>query len=194
MLQNTRERKSSAEGIRKQVTNGVIPFGLSLSEIIDGLKRTKAPNILEAFGFLSIKHFRKGKLLKDYGLVSCRLVTQAFTQYLVDSLQDSTTYPMDAFKYHGSGTDNTAEANSQTALGTEVESRQAGTQVEGATANIYKSVATITYTASRSIVEHGLFSAATNGTMMDRSVFTAVPVENTDTIEFTYQLTAAAET
>jgi hypothetical protein len=142
---------------------------------------------------LSLRHFRGKQLLRDYGLVSCQKVTQAFTQYLVDSLQNSTTKPMDAFKYHASGTDNTAESNAQTALITEVETRQTGTQIEGTSSNIYKSVATITYSASRSIVEHGLFSASTAGTLMDRSVFTAVPVENLDTIEFTYQLTVNAE-
>lgn len=179
---------------RHLITNGELPAGLSIDKILDHLKQTRAPNILEAFGFLGLKHFRKGELLKDHGLVSCRLVTTAFANYIVDSLQNSTTTPMDVFKYHGSGTGTTAEANTQTALVTEVETRQTGTQIEGATANIFKTVATVTYSATRSITEHGLFSASTSGTMMDRSVFTAVPVEDTDTIEFTYQLTVNAET
>ncbi len=194
MLQCSNKGQSDAQKTRELIEQGILPEGLSLTKILAELKETKAPNILEAFGFLSLKHYRKGELLKDYGLVSCQLVTVAFTNYLVDALQDSTTYPMDVFKYHGSGTGTTAEANTQTALVTEVESRETGTQVEGATANIYKSVATETYTATRSITEHGLFSAVTSGTMLDRSVFTAVPVVATDTIEFTYQLTVNAET
>lgn len=179
---------------RRMIGNGIVPTGLSLNQILADLRKTKMPNILEMHGFLSAKHYRGGQLHKDLGLISCQLVTTAFAAYIVDSLQDSTATPMDAFEYHASGTGNTAEANTQTALVTEVETRQAGTQIEGATANIYRSVATVTYTATRSIVEHGLFSASSGGTMMDRSLFTAVPVVNTDTIEFTYQLTVNAET
>lgn len=194
MLQNRSKGKSGPEKTREKIVSGVVPYGLSFKQILNDLKATRADNGIEMFGFLSAKHFRDGKLFNDLGLVSCRLVTAAFTAYLVDSLQDSTTSPMDVFKYHGSGTDSTAEANTQTALGVEVETRATGTQIEGASINIFKSVATVTYTATRSIVEHGLFSASTAGTMMDRSVFTAVSVVDTDTIEFTYQLTVNAET
>jgi hypothetical protein len=193
MLQSTNQRNHSSFRTRARVELGILPKNKTLEDILYDLKITKKPNVLECFGFLSLRHFRGKQLLRDYGLVSCQKVTQAFTQYLVDSLQNSTTKPMDAFKYHASGTDNTAESNAQTALITEVETRQTGTQIEGTSSNIYKSVATITYSASRSIVEHGLFSASTAGTLMDRSVFTAVPVENLDTIEFTYQLTVNAE-
>lgn len=190
MLRNRNKIKNNPKETRQSILSGVLPKGLSLKRILKDLRNTRKPNNLEIFGFLSAKHSRLG----DLGLISCNLVTVAFTNYIVDSLQNSTTSPMDAFEYHASGTDNTAEANTQTALGVEVETRQAGTQVEGTTANIYKSVATVTYTATRSITEHGLFSASSAGTMMDRSVFTAVPVVNTDTIEYTYQLTVNAET
>ena len=144
-------------------------------------------------GFLSAVVTRKG-IAEDLGLLSCQKVTTAFAAYLVDSMQDSTTYPMAVFKYHGSGTGTTAEANSQTALVTEVETRATGTTIEGASANIYKSVATQAYTDTRAIAEHGLFSASSAGTMLDRSLLgTVVNVENTDEIEWTYQLTVSAE-
>jgi hypothetical protein len=128
--------------------------------------------------------------------VSVRLVTTAFAAYIVDSLQDSTTYPLDIFHYHASGTGTTAEANTQTALVTEVETRANGTSIEGASANIFKSVGTQTYTATRTIAEHGLFSqSAVGGTMLDRSLLgTTIPVVNTDQIEWTYELTVNAET
>jgi hypothetical protein len=157
------------------------------------LKLTRKPNVLEVFGFLSAKVKRMNGI-DDLGLVSCRLVTTAFANYLVDSMQDSTTYPMDVFKWHGSGTGTTAEANTQTALVTEVEDRAEGTLIEGASANIYKSVGTQTYTNTRAIKEHGLFSADAAGTMLDRSLIaTAINVESTDEIEWTYQLTVSAE-
>lgn len=187
------KRTTKFKKIRELVSKGVLPEGIRLESVLQALQETKKPNVFEVFGFLSAKHKRDG-VVTNLGLVSCQLVTTAFAAYLVDSLQDSTTYPMDVFKYHGSGTGNTAEANTQTTLVTEVESREAGTQIEGASANIYKTVATIAYTDTRTITEHGLFSAAAAGTMMDRSLFSGISVINTDEIEFTYELTVNAET
>jgi hypothetical protein len=101
---------------------------------------------------------------------------------------------MNVFKYHDSGTGTTAESNSQTTLITPCgEARDAGTQVEGASANIYKTVATHTYAGTFAITEHGVFSASTSGTLLDRSLFAEINVESGNKIEFTYQLTASAE-
>jgi hypothetical protein len=55
-------------------------------------------------------------------------------------------------------------------------------------------VATITYTTSQNITEHGIFSASTSGVLLDRSVFTAIPVVNGSQIEFTYTLTVSTGT
>jgi hypothetical protein len=110
---------------------------------------------------------------------------------LIDALQNLTE--PENFKYHASGTDNTAENQTDTALGTEVESTRAtGSQTENGSGT-YRSVGTITYTATRTIVEHGLFSALTVGTLLDRTVFAGIGVVNTDQIEFTFDLTIAAE-
>jgi hypothetical protein len=194
MFKETSKRQGISRKIREKIENGVLPEGVTLETILDALKTTKLPNTFEMFGFLSRKHTRKDIVIAD-GLVSCRLVTGAFANYLVDSLQNSTTSPMDVFRYHGVGTGNTAEANSQTSLVTEVETRVSGTQEEGSSSYIFKSVATVTFTGSHSIAEHGLFSASSNGTMMDRSVFgTPDVVTTSDEIEYTYQLTVSAET
>lgn len=180
----------------QKIRAGKLPRGrrITSKEAIAAVDFTQRGYVPEIWGFLSAKLIRANGEIIDIGLVSTRKITTAFRDYIVDSLQDSTTYPLDVFKYHGSGTDNTAEANTQTALEVEVESRSAGTQIEGATANIFKTVATISYTATRSIVEHGLFSAASAGTMMDRSVFTSIGVDDGDAIEFTYEATFNAET
>ena len=138
---------------------------------------------------LRIRVIRSNGRIEDLGVVSKRVVTDAFVNYVVNAMQDSATYPMDVFKYHGSGTGTTAEAAGDTGLVTEVGSRVAGTQAAGASSNIYKTVATISYTASYAITEHGVFSAATGGTLVDRSVFSAVNVANGDSIQFTYELT-----
>ena len=141
---------------------------------------------------LKVKVFTNDGRVVDYGVVSTRVVTTAFVNALVDTLQSPVSAFSD-FKYHASGTNNTAESASDTTLGTEVEaSRQVGTQAEGSSANIYQSVATIGYTASRAIVEHGLFNAASGGTLMDRSVFSPINVANGESIQFTYELTCSA--
>jgi hypothetical protein len=130
---------------------------------------------------------------EDLGLVSTRKVTTAFANYLVDGLQANTT-DVALFRFHDSGTGNTAEANSQTALVTPTGiSRVSGTQTEGASANIYRTVATIAYNSTFAVVEHGIFSASSAGTLMDRSVFAAINVLNGDSIQFTYELTVSAE-
>jgi len=126
---------------------------------------------------------------KNLGVISERVVTDAFVAYLVDAMQDSSAYPMDAFQHHASGTGTAAEAASDTALVNEVESRVSGTLTEGSGNNVFKTVATITYTATRSITEHGVFSASTGGTLIDRSVFSAINVNSGDSIQFSYELT-----
>jgi len=193
MLQGVNKEEYSPEKIRAEVEVGIVPKGCTVSTVLDALRCTKKPNVLEVFGLLSLKK-TSGGVTEDLGLCSVQLVTTAFTEYLVNAMQDSSTYPMDVFQYHGSGTGVTAEANTQTTLVTEVETRDTGTTEQGASANIYKSVATHTYGSTLAIIEHGLFSASSGGTMLDRSrLATAVNVEDDDEIEFTYLLTVNAE-
>lgn len=142
---------------------------------------------------LTARHFDvNGKEIKKDKRVGHKCVTDAFVNKVVDQLQSSSG-EIANFKYHDSGTGTVAEASGDTALGTPCgESRDTGTQVEGATANIYKSVATHTYAGSFAITEHGLFDAATSGTLMDRTKFAAVNVANGEKIEFTYELTLSS--
>ncbi len=104
----------------------------------------------------------------------------------------SSTGQIANFSWHEMGTGGTAEAIGDTTLVTAVETRTDGTQVEGASANIYRSVGTVTATATRAIVEHGLFDASTAGNLMDRSVFTVINLSTDDAIQFTYELTVPA--
>lgn len=124
----------------------------------------------------------------DYGTVSYRVVTTAFVNFIVDQLQTDTTEIGD-FKYHDSGVGTTAENAADTGIETtDGESRATGTQTESA-ANAYRSVGTISYTTTKAITEHGLFSSASSTTLMDRSVFSAINVVNGDSIQFTYTIT-----
>jgi hypothetical protein len=124
----------------------------------------------------------------NYGVLSRRVVTTAFVNFVVDQLQTETSVFGD-FKHHDSGVGTTAENIANTAMETtDGESRVAGTQTEGA-ANQYVSVGTISYTTTKAITEHGLFNDPTAGTLMDRSVFSAVNVVNGDSIQYSYSLT-----
>lgn len=138
-------------------------------------------------GRLYAKHIRGDGTVNDLGLVSTKVVTDAGVAYLVDALQNITE--PENLKFHASGTGTTAESAAQTALVTEVATRTSGTTTEGASANIYRTVGTISYTSTLAITEHGVFSASSSGTMLDRSVFSAINVINGDSIQFTYELT-----
>lgn len=140
---------------------------------------------------LSARVLRVDGSVEDLGMIATKCVTDAFVEFVVDQLQAESSEFGD-FKYHASGTgDSPGETAGDTALQTEVETPRAGTgtQIEGATGNIYKSVETITYTGTHGIVEHGLFNAATGPTLMDRSVFSVISVNDGDKIEFTYEIT-----
>jgi hypothetical protein len=126
---------------------------------------------------------------ENLGLICTKVVTDAGVQYLVDAFQGIGGATPANFRYHGSGTGVTAESAAQTALVTEVATRATGTQLEGASANIYRTVGSVTYSGTFAITEHGIFSATTAGTLLDRSVFAAINVQASDIIEFTYELT-----
>lgn len=124
----------------------------------------------------------------NYGVLSRRLVTTAFVNFVVDQLQTETSVFGD-YKWHDSGVGVTAENVANTAMETtDGESRVSGTQTEGA-ANVYVSVGTVSYTTTKAITEHGLFNDVSAGTLMDRSVFSAVNVVSGDSIQFSYSLT-----
>ena len=126
----------------------------------------------------------------DYGQIGVgRLVTTAFVEYQVDERVAETSAWGD-FKFHDSGIGTTAAAITDTDIETtDGETRATGTQLEGATGEIYKSVGTISYTTTKAITEHILANIATAGICLDRHVFSAINVENGDSIQFTYEYT-----
>jgi hypothetical protein len=135
----------------------------------------------------------------DYGVVSRRVITTAGVNFMVDAWQGSVE--PETMKYHGCGTGTNAENSSDSALQTECttalnpdSTRATGTLAEGASANIFSSVGTLTFDASAAVTEHGLFNQAATGggTLWDRSVFSAINVASGDSIQFTYQATLSA--
>lgn len=137
---------------------------------------------------------------QDLGLASCRVVTTAGVNYIVDAFQNLTE--VENLKFHGIGTGSTAEAVGQTALVTELTTQYQtdNTRPTGSTgeqsgnANVYETTATITVDAAVAITEHGIFSQAATGggTMLDRSVFAAVNLASGESLQATYQLTFTA--
>lgn len=135
----------------------------------------------------------------DYGLLSTRVVTTVGVGFLVDAWQN--IVEMEIMKYHGCGTGTNAESSADTALQTECttalnpdSTRATGSLGEGASANIFSTVGTLTFDASAAVTEHGLLSQAATGggVLWDRSVFSAINVVSADSIQFTYQATFPA--
>lgn len=136
----------------------------------------------------------------DYGVVSYRVVTDAGVAFIVDDFDPSTassTFDITTLKYHGCGTGTTAESAGDTALVTESttalnpdSTRATGTSSQPS-ANIYRTTGVVTFDASAAITEHGIFSQAATGggTLLDRSVFSAINVVSGDSISFQYSLT-----
>ncbi len=123
-----------------------------------------------------------------------KVVTDDFCEDAVDELIAESSAWGD-YKYHHSGTGVGAEAAADAALGTPVENaRDVGTQAE-ASSKVYQSVATVDYTGTHAITEHGIFNTAgaggppvVGGILMDRTKFAAINVVSGNQIEFTFTL------
>lgn len=151
------------------------------------------------YGQLWLSVIRADGEVVDLGLASLRVVTTAGVNFIVDAFQNTTE--LENLKYHGIGTTNTAEAAADTALAAESttalnpdNTRATGSLTEGASANIYRTVGTLTADASIAAVEHGIFSQAATGggTLLDRSVFSTVNLASGDSLQATYDLTFTA--
>lgn len=136
----------------------------------------------------------------DLGLAGIKVVTTTGAGFIVDAFQN--TVELETMKYHGIGTDSTAENASDTALGTELtttlnpdNTRATGTTAEGASANIYQTVGTNTVDAAGQLLrEHGVLSQAATGggVLLDRTVFALITLGDGDSLESTYELTITA--
>jgi hypothetical protein len=168
----------------------------NLRAVVTGLARDA---IAQALGMnhmaarLYARLVRADGTVVDYGLVSCNLVTTAFVNYMNTAMQ-GVQAQWDNFNYHDSGTGTVAENITDTSMGTVITDnlRTVGTQT-GAT-NTYVTVGTIAYTTTRAVTEHGVFNdtRANGGTLLDRSLFTAINVVSGDSIQFSYTLTISA--
>jgi hypothetical protein len=155
-------------------------------------------SVIEMYGSLAIKKIGADGDTFDYGVVSRKKVTSAFVNYLVDCMQAQST-GINRFRWHHSGGVTDAEAITDTQLTSGgAFLRDYGTSTEGASINIYRSIATHTYTTGAyTVKEHGIFATSSSGEaldcMLDHHVFDAIACSSGDSIQFTYELTATAE-
>jgi len=187
-------RKIKNHKIRHMVQGGIVPRRIPKERIFQALKETATKGKTEAFGFLSARHFRDGRLVEDLGLQGCKEITAEFTKYMVDAMMDSSIV-FDDFDKHAQGDGSTAETDTQTALVSQQSTRRSGSQTHGSTSNIYKSVATITAIAAYTAIEHGIFDSmtATSDILLDRTVVGSPPnLVTDDEVEWTYELTVNA--
>lgn len=178
----------------KVITVGDQVFAVRRPRRIMTTEEYRARNVVceaksEMVGTLSARvKYPEDKEWIDLGVISKAIVTSAAITELVNVLRGFSATTLQSFKYHASGTSTAVEASTNTALGAEVETREAGSQTSIAVGN-YRSVASHTYTGDFAITEHGLFSAASSGTLFDRSKFSPILVSAATAIEWTYDLT-----
>lgn len=146
-------------------------------------------------GVLTVRVTRADGSILDYGVASLRVVTTAGAGFIVDAFQN--LVEMENMKFHGIGTGTNAEAVGDTALQTELttqynpdSTRASGSTTENGS-TVYRTVGTNTVDSAVAITEHGIFTQAATGggTLLDRSVFSAINLANGDSLQSTYDLT-----
>lgn len=150
-------------------------------------------------GRLHASLIRADGTIEHLGLICSKLITDTGVAFLVDDWDNSAT-DISTMNFHGCGVGVAAEAQTDSALGTESttalnpdSTRAAGTRSQPA-ANQYRSVGTPLFDAAAAITEHGILSqsATGGGVLWDRSVFAAINVGSGDSIQFTYTCTVSA--
>ena len=152
------------------------------------MKKKKESAAITAHTQLIAVHLDKNGKELGRRVIKDRVVTNAFVKEIVDVLQGASG-TFDLYKYHRYGISTVAEGATQTNVLSGKGPRRVGTQAQGASSNIYVSVATITATGIHAITEHGLFNASTGGNLMDRTLFAVINVNSADKIQFTFSIT-----
>jgi hypothetical protein len=157
---------------------------------------SKLTGVVTITSELAIKlHKASGEWI-DYGVVSRRVVTDAFVNYVVDDW-DGGAAIIDNFNYHACGIGVGAELAANTGMGTEVDTelnpnsiRATGVKTQPA-ANQMRTIGVPLFDGAAAVTEHGVMSQAATGggTLMDRSLFAAINVVSGDSIQFTYTMT-----
>lgn len=136
--------------------------------------------------------YRNGVLTESHDLGSGLVTTAGVNLMAQDWTAAANNQVLKLANFHDSGTGTTAAAIGDTALQTPTGgARVTGTQSNPASGQ-YRTVATISYGSAFAVTEWGLFTASSGITLWDRRVFSALNVDATTSIEFTYTLTINA--
>lgn len=117
------------------------------------------------------------------------VVTTAGFNWLADLFDGTVTKP--ASYYIGSGTGAGTAVVGNTALNTEVSEARVAATLTQPSANVNRCVATQSYTGTKTIVNAGLLTASSSGTLIVHGDFTGIAVASGDAIEFTIDITNA---
>lgn len=142
---------------------------------------------LNASGRLNITVFDSAGNVKDEAVVK-NLVVNSGLAFIASRMKDATASVMSHMAV-GSGT--AAAAGANTALGTEL-----GRVVLTSTTVVGNEVSYVATfgpgTGTGAVTEAGIFNAATDGTMLCRTVFPVVNKEATDTMSISWTITIGA--
>jgi hypothetical protein len=157
-------------------------------------KSGSAPELFERVkNPLGIEGHWKATLKDQYGnykthVEGKNVVTNSGIAFLAKFLHSAATSGSFTMNYIAIGTDSTAEAAGNSTLGTEA-SRHTGV-ISYAGAGVFTVVATFAAgSGTGDIVEYGVFSANTNGTMFNRATQSAVAKGASDSLEVTCNIT-----
>jgi hypothetical protein len=130
----------------------------------------RALRLPHMYGQLWLSVFKGDGQVLDLGLASLRVVTTVGVKFICDDFNNN-GQDVSTMKFHGFGTGGSAEAVGNTAL-TTLSPDSGGTIA---------------------ITEHGIFSASSAGTLLDRTLFSAVNlVAGSDSLQATYVFTQVA--
>ena len=136
-----------------------------------------------------IQHFDAGGNLIDEERVH-NLVPDAGCAHIADQLASS--HDEDEMSHMAVGTDNTAPAADQTALGAEDDRQALSSRTQGSGADDHQVVYVASFTGLTStLTEAGIFNDASAGTMLARTTFGAKTMEADETIQLLWTLTIA---
>lgn len=144
-------------------------------------------NGFKIVGHWDIKLHGPDGRLKDHRFGK-NVITTNGKEFLARYLHSATTSGANDLKYIAIGTGSTAESASDTALGTETARAQGtSTYTSGA---IYEVVATFAAgTGTGAIVEYGLLSSSTGGTLFSRDTEDVINKGASDTLTVTTKVT-----
>lgn len=127
-----------------------------------------------------VKDYKQGyNVITDNGL-------EFLTSFLSSAAATASTFTM---RYVAIGTDSTGEVSTDTALG--VEAARTTATVSYVSNAIYQATATfVSGSGTGAIVEYGLFSSSTGGTMFSRDVEAVINKGANDTLVVTTRITA----